>query len=257
VRLTQVLANLLTNAAKYTNPGGHIWIQARKEDELAIVSVRDSGIGIAADQLASVFDMFTQVNRSSRQAQGGLGIGLTLVRSLIAMHGGRVEARSEGLGKGSEFVVQLPAVAVAGRVLASDGSKTAHKLPQRRILVVDDNCDAAESLGELLSALGATVCVVHSGREALDTLDSFAPDSVLLDIGMPDMDGYEVARKVRSSAEHRDVLLIAVTGWGQEHDERRSLAAGFDHHLVKPPDIDRLRELLTTGWADPEQTVAN
>lgn len=256
VRLTQVLANLLTNAAKYTNPGGHIWIEVRREGDRATVSVRDNGIGIAADQLGSVFDMFTQVDRSSRQAQGGLGIGLTLVRSLVVMHGGRVEARSEGLGKGSEFVVELPAVAVAGRVLASDGSKTAHKLPRRRILVVDDNCDAAESLGELLTALGATVCVVHSGREALDALDSFGPDSVLLDIGMPDMDGYEVARKIRSTDEHSDVLLIAVTGWGQEHDERRSLAAGFDHHLVKPPDIDKLRELLTTGWSDPEPTLA-
>jgi CheY-like chemotaxis protein len=166
------------------------------------------------------------------------------------MHGGRVEARSEGLGSGSEFVVELPVVAVAGRVQPSDESKTAKKLPRRRILVVDDNCDAAESLGELLSALGATVCVVHSGREALDTLDSFAPDSVLLDIGMPDMDGYEVARKIRSTAEHGDVLLIALTGWGQEHDQRRSLAAGFDHHVVKPPDIDKLRDLLTTGWSD-------
>jgi signal transduction histidine kinase/CheY-like chemotaxis protein len=250
VRLTQVLANLLTNAAKYTNAGGHIWIHVRKEGDRAIVSVRDNGIGIAADQLASVFDMFTQVDRSSRRVQGGLGIGLTLVRSLVAMHGGRVEARSEGLGSGSEFVVELPVVAVAGRVLPSDESKTAKKLPRRRILVVDDNCDAAESLGELLSALGATVCVVHSGREALDTLDSFAPDSVLLDIGMPDMDGYEVARKIRATAEHGDVLLIALTGWGQEHDQRRSLAAGFDHHVVKPPDIDKLRDLLTTGWSD-------
>ncbi len=250
VRLTQVLANLLTNAAKYTNAGGHIWIQVRKEGDRAIVSVRDNGIGIAADQLASVFDMFTQVDRSSRRAQGGLGIGLTLVRSLVALHGGRVEARSEGLGSGSEFVVELPMVAVAGRILPSDESKTVGQLPRRRILVVDDNRDAAESLGELLSALGAIVRVVHSGREALETLDSFAPDSVLLDIGMPDMDGYEVARKIRSTAEHGDVLLIALTGWGQEHDQRRSLAAGFDHHVVKPPDIDKLRDLLTMDWSD-------
>ena len=250
VRLTQVLANLLTNAAKYTNTGGHIWIRVRKEGDRVIVSVRDNGIGIAADQLASVFDMFTQVDRSSRRAQGGLGIGLTLVRSLVAMHGGRVEARSEGLGSGSEFVVELPVLAGAWRVRPSDESKTVKKLPRRRILVVDDNCDAAESLGELLSLLGATVCVVHSGREALDTLDSFAPDSVLLDIGMPDMDGYEVARKIRSTAHHGDVLLIALTGWGQEHDQRRSLGAGFDHHVVKPPDIDKLRDLLTTGWSE-------
>jgi CheY-like chemotaxis protein len=249
VRLTQVFANLLTNAAKYTNSGGHIWIHARKEGDRAIVSVRDNGIGIAADQLASVFDMFTQVDRSSRRAQGGLGIGLTLVRSLVAMHGGRVEARSDGVGSGSEFVVELPVVTVAGHVLRSDESTIAKRLPRRRVLVVDDNCDAAESLGELLKALGATIRVVHSGREALDILDSFAPDSVLLDIGMPDMDGYEVARRIRSTTEHGDVLLIALTGWGQENDRRRSLAAGFDHHVVKPPDINELRELLTTGWS--------
>jgi signal transduction histidine kinase/ActR/RegA family two-component response regulator len=250
VRLTQVFANLLTNAAKYTNAGGHIWIRVQKEGDLAIVSVQDNGIGIAADQLASVFDMFTQVDRSSRRAQGGLGIGLTLVRSLVAMHGGRVEARSEGLGSGSEFVVELPAV--TERALNADESKTAGKFPRRRILIVDDNRDAAQTLGELLSALGATVCVVHSGREALDTLDAFDPDSVLLDIGMPDMNGYEAARRIRSTAGYGDVLLVALTGWGQEHDQRRTLAAGFDHHVVKPPDIDKLRDLLTTGWSDTE-----
>ena len=250
VRLTQVLANLLTNAAKYTNAGGHIWLHARREGDRAIISVRDNGIGIGADQLSSVFEMFTQVDRSNRRAQGGLGIGLTLVRSLVAMHGGRVEARSEGLGAGSEFVVELPVVAVAGSLQPSDESKPADRLPPRRILVVDDNHDAADSLGDLLTTLGATVCVVHGGREALDSLDGFAPDSVLLDIGMPGMDGYEVARKIRSTAGHGHLLLVALTGWGQEHDHRRSLAAGFDHHVVKPPDISKLRDLLTAGWSE-------
>ena len=248
VRLTQVFANLLTNAAKYTNAGGHIWIRVQKEPGRVIVSVRDDGIGIAADQLSSVFDMFTQIDRSNRRAQGGLGIGLTLVRSLVAMHGGRVEARSQGPGTGSEFVVELPVV--GERVLKPDESKIAESFPRRRILIVDDNRDAAETLGELLTALGATVRVEHSGGAALAALDAFHPDAVLLDIGMPEMDGYEVARQIRSTAGHRNLLLIALTGWGQEHDQQRSLAAGFDHHIVKPPDINKLRSLLKTGRAD-------
>jgi CheY-like chemotaxis protein len=246
VRLTQVFANLLTNAAKYTNAGGHITLSIKKERGLASISVRDDGIGIAPDQLDSVFDMFTQVDRSSRRAQGGLGIGLTLVRSLVAMHGGRVEARSAGLGRGSEFIVQLPIV--AGRVSSHTAQQVPAAFPARRILIVDDNDDAADTLGELLRTLGAHVCVVHSGRDALEVFDAFAPDSVLLDIGMPQMDGYEVARRIRAKTRDRAVLLIALTGWGQEHDQQRSRAAGFDHHVVKPPDIDRLRALLSAGW---------
>jgi two-component system, sensor histidine kinase len=245
VRLTQVFANLLTNSAKYTNTGGHIWLTVRREDEHAVVAVRDDGIGIQPDQLAAVFDMFTQVDRSSRRTQGGLGIGLTLVRSLVTMHGGRVEARSQGLGAGSEFVVELPIL--AGQPVAPDTSTPPQAFPPRRILVVDDNADAAETLGALLTALGAVVVVVNSGDAALGKLDSFNPDTVLLDIGMPEMDGYEVSRRIRATAEHRNLLLIALTGWGQEHDYRRSHVAGFDHHLVKPPDIEQLRDLLTAG----------
>jgi two-component system, sensor histidine kinase len=245
VRLTQVFANLLNNAAKYTNSGGHIRIALRKDGNRAVVSVRDNGIGIAPDQLASVFEMFTQVDRSNRLAQGGLGIGLTLVRSLVAMHGGSVEARSAGPGTGSEFVVELPAIG-AHAVADGDAAPPA-AFPRRRILIVDDNRDAADTLGELLSALGATVSVAHSGRAALDTFSSFAPDAVLLDIGMPEMDGYEVARRIRALPGHEEVLLIALTGWGQEHDQQRSLVAGFDHHVVKPPDVDRLRELIATA----------
>jgi two-component system, sensor histidine kinase len=248
VRLTQVFANLLTNAAKYTGAGGHIWIRVRRADGRAIISVRDDGIGIAPEQLASVFDMFTQVDRSNRRAQGGLGIGLTLVRSLVAMHDGRVEARSKGLGFGSEFIVDLPAI--AGHAAGLEEATALRMFPGRRVLVVDDNSDAADTLGELLSALGATVSVVHSGREALDALEPFRPDAVLLDIGMPEMDGYEVARRIRANRTHGGVLLIALTGWGQDHDQRRSRQAGIDHHVVKPPDIDRLRDLLMLGWSN-------
>ena len=246
VRLTQVFANLLTNAAKYTNPGGRIWLTATTEQGRAIVSVRDNGIGIPVAQLASVFEMFTQVDRSARQAQGGLGIGLTLVRSLVEMHGGRVEARSAGVGTGSEFIVELP-LHVGGRT-ATRQTPPAEALPPRRILVVDDNEDVGGMLGALLSALGATVSVVHSGREALAAVDIFEPDTVLLDIGMPEMDGYEIARRIRAMPQRANVLLIALTGWGQEHDYRQSRAAGFDHHLVKPLDVDKLRRLLTTEW---------
>jgi len=246
VRLTQVFANLLTNAAKYTPDRGRIWVRVHADGSRALVSVRDNGIGIASDQLSSVFDMFTQVDRSNRHAQGGLGIGLTLVRSLVSMHGGRVEAQSAGLGCGSEFVVELPIVAEPAA--SSTESVAPRVFPRRRILIVDDNSDAADTLGELLTALGATVSVAHSGHDALDALESFDPDSVLLDIGMPDMDGYEVARRMRSTARHGDVLLIALTGWGQEHDQRRAHAAGFDHHVVKPPDLDRLRDLLSAAW---------
>jgi CheY-like chemotaxis protein len=242
VRLTQVFANLLTNAAKYTNAGGHIWLAVRKEGERAIVSVRDDGIGIPPAQLASVFDMFTQVDRSNRRSQGGLGIGLTLVRSLVTLHGGRVEARSAGPGAGSEFIVDLPIL--IGRRIRTHAARSLGRIPPRRILLVDDNRDAGETLGALLSELGATVSFADSGPAALEILGTFQPDAVLLDIGMPEMDGYEVARRIRATPDRGRVLLIALTGWGQEDDLRRSRAAGFDHHLVKPPDVDTLRDLL-------------
>ena len=243
VRLTQVFANLLTNAAKYTNAGGWIRIRVERGDGVAIVSVRDNGIGIAQQQLGSVFEMFTQVDRSDRRAQGGLGIGLTLVRSLVEMHGGTVEARSEGLGRGSEFRVELPLV--SAQPLRAEAPLERRRLPPRRVLLVDDNVDAAETLGALLTELGATVLVANSGAAALAAMDAFAPDVVLLDIGMPEMDGHEVARRIRTSDRHARVQLIALTGWGQEHDRERSRAAGIDQHVVKPPDIDRLCALLS------------
>ncbi len=245
-RLTQVFANLLTNAAKYTNAGGQIHLTVARQRDQARVSVRDNGIGIPVEHLTSVFDMFMQVDRSSRRAQGGLGIGLTLVRSLVAMHGGRVEARSEGPGTGSEFIVHLPVLAESKAQI--DKSPPPATIPPLRILVVDDNHDAAETLGALLAKLGGTVSVVHSGRAALEVIEEFRPDAVLLDIGMPEMDGYEVARRIRETSL-AEVMIIALTGWGQEQDYRQSRAAGVDHHLVKPPDMKKLRELLTAAAA--------
>jgi signal transduction histidine kinase/ActR/RegA family two-component response regulator len=242
LRLTQVFANLMTNAAKYTNAGGKIWVTVSRDGDRARVSVRDNGIGIPATHLGSVFDMFMQVDRSSRRAQGGLGIGLTLVRSLISMHGGRVEARSAGIGTGSEFVVELPIRSVIA--VRPDLPEPLPRFPPRRILVVDDNRDAGETLGALLASLGATTLVVNSGTDALAEVSRFRPDVVLLDIGMPEMDGYQVARHIRARRTQHNVLLIALTGWGQDQDHHQSRAAGFDYHLVKPPDIERLHELV-------------
>jgi signal transduction histidine kinase/ActR/RegA family two-component response regulator len=243
VRLTQVFANLLTNAAKYTNAGGHISVVLTRDGDRASVSVRDDGIGISPSHLASVFDMFMQVDRTNRRSQGGLGIGLTLVRSLVALHGGTVRARSEGLDKGSEFTVELPALERSIETSAQP-SRLA-PFPPCRILLVDDNRDAADTLGALLEALGASVALAHGGRSAIEVLAHFEPDAILLDIGMPEMDGYELARVVRTMPNGQHALMIALTGWGQDHDQRLSQAAGFDHHMVKPPDIDRLRDFLT------------
>ena len=245
VRLAQVLANLLNNAAKYTEDGGQIWLTARQQGGMAVISVRDSGMEISAEMLPRVFEVFAQADRSTSRAQGGLGIGLSLVRSLVEMHGGSVEAQSAGPGQGSEFLIRLP-VAQGTRRTATYPSEpdSTRILPARRILVVDDNRDAAESLGMLLKFLGADVRVVGDGRSALEIISSYRPSVVLLDIGMPGMDGYEVARRIRAQPDLGEVMLIALTGWGQEDDRRRSQSAGFDHHLIKPADIGALRALL-------------
>ena len=242
VRLTQVFSNLLNNATKYTAAGGHIFIGVTTTDGCAVVTVRDDGIGIPRDRLGSIFEMFTQVDRSSRLSQGGLGIGLTLVRSLVTMHGGTVEAHSDGSGTGSQFSVSLPLIASSALPELDDAPVSCTL--SRRILIVDDNQDAAEMLGDLLGARGAAVAIAHSGRAALERFATFHPDAVLLDLGMPEMDGFEVARRIRTLPDGRDVLLVALTGWGQDHDRRQSKAAGFDHHIVKPPDIERLQTLL-------------
>jgi len=251
VRLMQVFANLLNNAAKYTDPGGSLSLTVRRRGEAAVVSVRDNGIGIDRKHLSSVFDMFTQVSRSDRRTQGGLGIGLTLVRSLVELHGGSVRASSEGRGRGSTFEVILPLA--AERVTAQCADAVPETLPARRVLVVDDNHDAAETLQTLLQSLGVTVAAAENGQEALRVFESFEPDAVLLDIGMPGMDGYEVARRIRATPSGNGVQLIALTGWGQQEDVRRCFEAGFNHHLVKPLDLSKLWGLIARPPAGQAQ----
>jgi signal transduction histidine kinase/ActR/RegA family two-component response regulator len=245
VRLSQVFVNLLNNAAKYMDDGGNIWIGAKPHGGDVYVSVRDTGIGIAPEMIPKIFQMFTQIDRSSRQAQGGLGIGLTLVRTLVEMHGGQVEVRSDGLGKGSEFTVRLPLTRQALRP-APRSTPALSPLPPRRVLIVDDNRDAASSLSLLLKLLGCEVAVANQGADALALLPSFRPAVILLDIGMPGMDGYEVARRIRERPEFREVLLIALTGWGQQEDRRRTAEAGFDYHLIKPADPNEIETLLAS-----------
>jgi PAS domain S-box-containing protein len=245
VRLGQVVANLLNNAAKYTPEGGQIWLHVRREPGEVVISVRDTGIGIAAEMMPRVFDMFAQVQPNAARTQGGLGIGLTLVKRLTEMHGGSVDVKSEGPGKGSEFIVRLPlarADQLAPIVRVIEDEPRSFK--PRRILVVDDNRDAADSLGMFLKILGAEVQVAYDGVAALQLLPVFRPAVLLLDIGMPGLDGYEVARRVRQSEAAQNLLLVAMTGWGQDDDRRRSAAAGFDHHLVKPVNPVALQNLL-------------
>jgi CheY-like chemotaxis protein len=238
-----VLANLLNNAAKYTEPGGQIWLDVRREGSQAVMSVRDTGVGIPSAMLPKVFELFTQLDRTYSRTQGGLGIGLTLVKRLVEMHGGQVVAKSDGQGRGSEFVVRLPLA--SGLPIAPVSPTTQAAVAQRRILVVDDNRDGAESLGMLLEGQGADVHIVYDGPAALDALTTYRPSVVLLDIGMPGMDGYEVARRMREQLDGEDVTLIALTGWGQHEDLRRSEEAGIDYHLIKPVDWEALAGLLT------------
>ena len=247
VRLSQIISNLLNNSAKYTEAGGQIWLTVRREDDCVAISVRDNGIGIAAAMLPHVFQLFTQVDRQASRAQGGLGIGLTLVKSLTEMHGGQVHAHSAGLGQGSEFVVRLPLAAEqAGSKAPRAEDRPRSGFAPRRILVVDDNRDAAKSMSMLLKVLGSDVRVAFSGPEALQAMAEYQPAIVLLDIGMPGMDGYEVVQRIRAQGQFDDVVLIALTGWGQEDDRRRSQSAGFDHHLTKPADISALEALLVS-----------
>jgi signal transduction histidine kinase len=246
LRLTQVLGNVLGNAVKYTDRGGRIELRAAACGNEVEIRVRDNGIGIPAERLPLIFDLFTQLERGSDQPQSGLGIGLALVRRLLQMHGGSVEAHSEGAGRGSEFVLRLPLY--CGE---TDEESDAHstrvqtRAPvARRILVADDNIDALQSLSELLKMQGHEVFSAANGNLALQCAERYLPDVILLDIGMPLLDGYEVARRIRAQEWGKRVTLLAVTGWGQDGDRRRSREAGFDLHLVKPLDVEQLTELL-------------
>jgi PAS domain S-box-containing protein len=244
-RLAQVVTNLLNNAAKFTEPGGRIEISARREDREAVVSVKDSGIGIPPDKLRWIFDLFTQVDSRADHSRSGLGIGLALVRSLVEMHGGRVEAHSEGLGRGSEFVVRLPlAEPSIARVPESAAIGAAAPESPRRVLVVDDNLDVADALAMLLKTMDADVRVAYGGRSALEIAADFRPEVVLLDLGMPEVDGYETARHLRHLPDGAGFLLVALTGWGEDKDFRRTQEAGFDRHLVKPVRADVMQALL-------------
>jgi PAS domain S-box-containing protein len=257
-RLAQVFSNLLNNATKYMEPGGHIWLTAELASEgyqppdEVLVKVRDAGLGIPADMLPKIFEMFTQVNRSLGWSQGGLGIGLTLVKRLVEMHGGSVEARSDGPGKGSEFTVRLPIAPASAshQPPKSEGEKTAAPARQR-ILVVDDNKDSADSMSMLLGIMGMEVRTAYDGLEAVEAAAAFNPDVVLMDIGMPTLNGYEAAARIREKPWGKDMVLVAVTGWGQEEDRRRSEKAGFNFHMVKPVDPAVLKQLLTELKATP------
>jgi signal transduction histidine kinase/ActR/RegA family two-component response regulator len=247
VRLTQVVGNLLTNAAKYTDAGGTIRLTAGREDGRAVLRVADTGIGIAPDQLARIFDMFVQADRGTKRAQGGMGIGLTLVRTLVELHGGTVEAHSAGPGRGSEFIVRLPLGSEGGGRAngeARPADDPAQPRPPSKVLVVDDNTDAAESLAVLLRLQGHSVRVAHDGPAALELAGSDPPEVAFLDIGMPHMDGLELARRFRNDPRLAGVRLIALTGWGQEEDRRRTREAGFDLHLVKPAEPDVLHRVF-------------
>jgi PAS domain S-box-containing protein len=246
LRLEQVLVNLLNNAAKYTEPGGKISITAERVGNECELKVRDTGVGIVAEMLPRVFDLFVQADKSLDRSQGGLGIGLTLVKKLVAMHGGTVEARSEGIGHGSEFVVRLPVVPEVAGLKPEQAPQAAQKTQNPlRVLIVDDNVDTAESLAMLLKLFGHETRVAHTGQRALQMAVVEKPDVLVLDIGLPGMDGYEVAQRIRQHGELANVRLIAVSGYGQDADRKRSEVAGFNHHLVKPVDPAKLQELLS------------
>jgi two-component system CheB/CheR fusion protein len=252
-RLSQIIGNLLHNACKFSDKGSRIWLTAEREGGQAVIHVRDTGIGIASDQLTRVFDMFTQLDSSLERSAGGLGIGLALVKNLVDLHGGTVEARSAGLGQGSEFTVRLPIGADTAEPLPlASPDRPPAPVTSRRILVVDDNHDSAKSLAMLLKATGNETHTVYDGQAAVEAAATFRPEVVLLDIGLPKLNGYDAARRIREQPWGKGMLLVALTGWGQEEDRQKSKDAGFDCHLVKPVEYPALEKLLATLPHSPD-----
>jgi signal transduction histidine kinase len=243
-RLAQVFWNLLNNSAKYTDPGGRLELTAEERGGEVVVAVQDTGIGIPADALPGLFQIFAQVDHGSARAQGGLGIGLALVKGLVEMHGGTVEARSAGVGRGSRFVVRLPRAPGGGPGDRTPAREDRPGSVGRRILIVDDNRDAAVTLGKMLSLLGHDIRTAHDGLEGLEAAGTFHPDLVLLDLGLPKLSGHEVCRRLREQPWGQALFIVAVTGWGQEDDRRRSQEAGFNEHLVKPVSFAAVEKLL-------------
>lgn len=246
VRLAQVISNLLNNACKYTEPNGSVCLSARRDGDEAVIKVKDTGIGIPCDKLDSIFEVFSQVSAAIDRTQGGLGIGLHLVKKLIEMHGGSIEANSEGAGRGSEFVIRLPNLADAPSAPREPTEDEPANAARRRILVVDDNKEAANSLAMLLKFDGRETHTAHDGWEAVVAAEQFRPDVILLDIGLPNMNGYDVCRAIRDQPWGKSIVMVAVTGWGQEKDRQKSTGAGFDKHLVKPIEYNSLVKYLTS-----------
>jgi two-component system CheB/CheR fusion protein len=241
-RLQQIQVNLLSNAAKYTEQGGHVTLHAERDGDNAVIRIKDNGVGIAKDMLDSVFELFVQSARTLDRSAGGLGVGLTLARSLVAMHGGSISAHSEGEGKGSEFVVTLP---LADGPPSERASRPAPSVNGKaKVLIVEDNDDSRELMFQLLDHAGHECRTASTGTSALEVLHGFAPDIAILDVGLPEMDGFELARRIRQDPEHAHTILIAVTGYGRASDHAASREVGFDGHLVKPVDTNNLLSLL-------------
>jgi PAS domain S-box-containing protein len=254
-RMEQVIVNLLTNSAKYSEEGSSITVTATQEHDEAVVRVQDTGVGIAPDLLPQIFDLFTQADRSLSHSQGGLGIGLTMVKKLVELHGGTLQARSEGIGKGSEFIIRLPVLYTLSTETSPEEAAKAPRQAEKplRVLVVDDNVDAAESLRMVLTMSGHQVAAAYCGATALQLAQEQKPDVMIVDIGLPGLNGYQLAVRVRETPELKNIVLVAMTGYGQEEDHRRSTEAGFDYHMVKPADPQKLEEILTIiGGAERE-----
>jgi PAS domain S-box-containing protein len=244
MRLVQIFSNILNNACKYTEPGGRIWLNAERQGSDVVVKIKDNGMGIPADKLGSVFEMFMQIDQSLERSQGGLGIGLTLVKRLVELHEGSVEAFSGGVGKGSEFVVRLPILVGKPEIEKAKPAAELVEIIGRRVLVVDDNVDAAVSLARLLNMAGNETATAHDGLQAVEAFEKFCPDVILLDIGLPKLNGYDACRRIRETERGASTVIIALTGWGQDDDRAKSKEAGFDAHLVKPVDYGELMKLL-------------